>query len=128
MAKINCTVNIQVTEGPKITFTHATEVEAYDRLDVTVPKGGAETEVQVQPGGAGQVSFLLVTSDRYDENISYTVAAGGADAYTLDGPHLLMGAGGVSLLDEAPSSLFFTNADAIADVKVHMLVGRDATP
>lgn len=129
MAKITCTVNVQVTNGPKVAVTKTADVEAYDSLDVTIPKGGAETEVQVQPGGAGQVSFLLITADQYADKLAYTVTSGGTDSYMLDGPHLMVGTGGVSLLDTTPpASLFFKNTDTAADAMVHILVGRDATP
>jgi hypothetical protein len=135
MTKINCTVNVQVTDGPKFSLTNSTEVEAYDKIDVTVPKNTPDTKVQIQPGGAGQSMFLLITADKYADTLTYSVnvavGAGGAGAppaYTLDGPHLLMGKGGVALLDDAPTDLFFSNGDATNDAKVHILVGRDATP
>jgi hypothetical protein len=135
MAKINCTVNVQVTDGPKMSLTTTTDVEAYDKIDVTVVKNAVDTKVQLQPGGAGQVQFLMITADKYDPSLTYTVnvaagggGGGGPPVVPLDGPHILMGKGGVSLLDDAPTDLFFTNADPNADAKVHVLLGRDATP
>jgi hypothetical protein len=128
MAKINYSLNVQVLGGMKVTVAKSIEVEATDSIDVTIPKGGAETEVQVLPANAPEVSFLMVTADTYGDKLEYALTSGGADLYAVDGPHLLIGKGGVALLDPAPTSFFFKNNDATADAVVHIFVGRDATP
>jgi len=129
MAKINYSMNIQVMGGIKVNVVKSIDAEATDTIDVTIPKGGAETEVQVLPANAPEVSFLMVTADGYGDTLGYTLTAGGATSYTVDGPHLLIGKGSVGLLGTPlPTSLFFKNTDATADVIVHILIGRDATP
>lgn len=130
MTKISWTVNVQVAGGPKAIAQSTTEVEAYDQIDVAIPAAGVETQVALTPGGAGLVNFLLLTADKY-ANLTYSVndtAANTGASYTFDGPQLLIGAGSVGLLDADVRSLYFTNADANVEAKVHILLGRDATP
>ena len=87
-----------------------------------------DLEVNIQPAGAGLAQFLSITSSAYDSTITYKVnSAASTDVLPLDGPHLLIGAGAVSLLDEEPTALFFSNSSG-ADVTIDILVGRDATP
>lgn len=133
MTRINWTLNVQVADGPKLAANKYTEVEAYDKVDVACPKvpsegPAVETTIELQPGAvAGQVRFLMVTADRY-ENLAYKVNATTGTSFALDGPHLLIGVGAVKLLDAVPSKLLVTNSDASNDNAVHVLVGRDATP
>ena len=54
-----------------------------------------------------------------------TYKVGAADV-ALDGPHVLIGAGAVSLLDANIGTLTFSNTGA-ADAELDILVGRDAT-
>lgn len=117
---------ITVANGPKLSLTRSLDVEAYDKLDVTVPDTTTGMEVQLQPGGSGQVQFMLVTADPYDDDLTYTVNSG-TTAYKLDQPHLLSGAGAVSILDPAPEKLVFDNNSG-KDARVQILIGRDATP
>ncbi len=138
--RINWTIDVQVSGGPKILTSQSIAVEAYDSIKVTVLGTGdppvpldADTnkEVQVQPGGSGAVSFLAITSNRYDTGLTYQVNEE-ADPSTnpgiaLDRPHILVGQGAVSLLDPAPTSLFFSST-IVEDAEIHILVGRDATP
>ncbi len=119
-------IAITVPNGPKITQSRSLPVEAYDKLDVTVPDTTTGMEVELQPGGSGQVQFLLVTADPYDDDLTYTVNTG-TTAYKLDQPHLLSGAGAVSMLDPAPEKLVFDNTSG-KDARVQILIGRDATP
>ncbi len=55
--KINWTLNVQVVGGPKILSSDTIEVDAYDKIDVTIEP--SEKEVQIQPGDLGQMQFLL---------------------------------------------------------------------
>jgi hypothetical protein len=120
------TVNTVVAGGPKLTANRAIEVDAYDKIKVTIPDGTTGMDVELQPGGAGQVSFLQVTSNLYGEDLSYKVNAGTTD-HILDQPHLFSGKGAVGVLSGAPEKLVFDNAMG-ADVEVQILIGRDATP
>lgn len=120
--------NVTVPNGPKISFNRALTVEAYDKIDVTIPTGFSDMQVELQPSqSADQVQFLLIFSDLYGEDISYKVNSNTGTSLTLDEPHLLTGKGAVSMLDPVPKRLFFSNA-AAKDAKVQILVGRDATP
>jgi hypothetical protein len=87
--------------------------------------------VGLQPGEtAGQVKFLMITAKPYRDSsgnsLTYTVNDG-TTGITLDAPQVLVGSGGVALLDSAPKSLSFTSTLS-QDVSIQILVGRDATP
>lgn len=134
--KINVTMNIQVVKGPTLSETLEQEVEAYDKIDVTIATAAKDKEVELQPGSAsGQVKFLMINladSDDYGSKVTYTVNVPSTDASTpkvtpLDAAQVLVGEGAVKLLDSAPKSLFFTNA-LTNDISVQILIGRDATP
>jgi hypothetical protein len=123
---IALTVSTVVSGGPRLTANRAIVVEAYDKFKVTIPDATTGMEVELQPGGAGQVSFLQVTASQYDENLSYKVNAG-TTSHILDQPHLFSGKGAVGIVAAAPEKLVFDNAIG-ADVEVQILIGRDATP
>ena len=123
---INWTLTAQVLGGPKITTSDATDAEAYDMINVTIPSGPDPVEVEVQPS-SGRVTFLMITSDRYHESdLSYTVDAG-TTVIRLDSPQLVVGAGIMALFGGGPGSLNITN-DTSEPANIRILVGRDATP
>lgn len=131
--KINWKLDVQVIGGPKMSGSTTIAVDAYDVINVEVPGGevsspGAAT-VEVQPGGAGQVQFLLIAASQYSEKLTYSVdGAGGASNVELDAQQMLAGKGAVGLLGAAPAKLDFSNAlGANKDVSVTILVGRKAT-
>jgi hypothetical protein len=124
--KINWTLNVQVTAGPKIQATQTMTVDAYDKIDVSIVDGVADEEVQVQPGGAEQVHFLLIYSDQYGDSLTYKINDPGATPVKLDALQLLMGEGAVGLLEAAAVKLFFSNSMG-KDAAVQILVGRKAT-
>lgn len=127
---IGISIGIQVVSGPSISESVTKTVDAYDKVDVLVEAAASDYEVEIQPGGSGQVSFLIIrltSATAYSTDITYKVNADTGDAIVLDGPHMFIGAGGVALLDVAPTKLFFSNGGA-TDVTVQVLVGRDATP
>ena len=127
---------IQVVTTIKINGTQVTSlsrsigVEATDSIEVDLPGGTSiEREVEVQPTStSGRVIFLAISADRYDALLTYSTTSGGSPI-ALDQPHVLVGQGAVGLLDPAapPTSLFFTNGLA-EDIRIQILVGRDATP
>jgi hypothetical protein len=138
MATINFNVIAQVLEGPKVTVgAQNWVVEAYDRIDSTVPgtpAGAAAPStatVQVAPGlSTNAVALLVVYADRYQPNpLTYKsdTAAAAAPAHTLDRPLVLWGASAVNMFEDQLKSIVFTNPDP-ADNPVHILVARDATP
>lgn len=121
-------LRVEVAGAATSSATHTLEAEAYDRIAVVVPAGDERT-VQVQPGGAGQVSLLLVTAAEYPDDgagtnlLTYTVDGGGS--IDLDAPLLLVGAAAVGLLGDV-NEMVITN-NHTADIEVSILVGRDAT-
>jgi hypothetical protein len=129
--QINWSFNVQVVGGPQLGESKPLTVEAYDKIDVTIPGGddatpGAMT-VDVQPGGAGQVRFFLMISNLYDAKLTYKVD-GGAEVM-LDSPVLLLGKGAVKLLGATQNQFAFINkAGTTKAASVKILVGRDATP
>lgn len=137
MANIIVTASIVIPSGPQLAIAQTLEVDAYDKIDITIPKPPAskaqDMEVQLQPGGLGQVQFISIISDWYGPSLTYKVNNDKASAILLDQPHLLAGAGAVSLYGqtEAPTRLYFTNAstgDNSKPAKVQILIGRRATP
>ncbi len=137
MALINVTTSVQIEGGPQQSFNRAIAVEAYDRIEAIVPAAtpapdpadppipGAAT-VQVQPGAAAQVQFLLMTASQYGDHLTYSLTGGVTDV-ALDAPQIFLGPAAVGLLDAAPESLDFSNASS-DPATVVILVGRDATP
>jgi hypothetical protein len=138
--KINWTLNVQIAGGPKISAIDTMDVEAYDKIQITV-ENGSSTRVEVQPSSmTGQVQFLLISSDYYGAGLTYVVNPPDSGAepvpIALDGPHIFIGPGTVKLLDPAsgPQTLVFTNNLSDPDTgdpvqaTVQILVGRDATP
>jgi hypothetical protein len=118
-------INVGITNGPTQLINQTLSVDAYDKVDIKVPDGSAAMNVELQPGGAGKVRFLLVTCDQYSDKLSYKVNAG-TDVFLLDGPHVLTGLGAVSMLDPAPTAFIFANSSG-KDTQVRILIGRKAT-
>jgi hypothetical protein len=123
--KISWSVFIDVSAGPKLAAKDLLEVEAYDKIAVRLEAGATDVDVEIQPGGAGQVSLLMIKSSIYDAGLTYS-PDGGATTIPLDAPLVLIGAGAVSLLADAPQVLRWSNETAeVAQIEV--FVGRDAT-
>ncbi|KAF5414488.1 MAG: hypothetical protein C5S48_08820 [Candidatus Methanogaster sp.] len=124
-------INIEIPNGPKIPLNRTITVEAYDKIDITVPSGASDQSVELQPSeSAGQVKFLLVASDWYGGALSYKVNSDTGTSFELDEPHILTGEGATAMLDPAPMQLFFTNTTSgedAEDANVQTLVGRNAT-
>ncbi|HSJ58876.1 MAG TPA: hypothetical protein VLC95_16945 [Anaerolineae bacterium] len=119
--KINWTLNVQVTGGPKESASATIEVDGYDKIEAVIPAAGSAT-VEVQPGNGAM--FLLITASAYND-LTYEVDESG-NPVTLDGAHVLIGAGAVGLLGATQNAFEFNNNGA-ADVTVDILVGRNAT-
>jgi hypothetical protein len=124
-------INIEIPNGPKITLNRTLTVDAYDKIDITVPSSASDQPVELQPGeSAGQVKFLLVASDWYGEALAYKVNSNTGTSFELDEPHVLIGEGATAMLDPAPTQLFFSNTTSgedATDANVRILVGRDVT-
>lgn len=127
--KINWATDVQIVGGPRIAVSQTVIVDAYDKIDVVVAEGTDENEVQVQPGGAGQVQFILIKSNKYDAALTYSVnapEADSADRIKLDALQVLIGEGAVGLLGDSPQTLYFYNHVG-QDVTIQIIVGRKAT-
>ena len=130
--KINWTLNVEVSEGPKVFQAETIEAEAFGKVAVTV-LAGDNTDVEVQPSSGGQVDLLLICASAYGDALTYQpYQAGGtldatASPWKLNGPHLLVGTGAVEFLAEDPKKIHVING-LTEDVTVEILVARDATP
>ncbi|HHM04196.1 MAG TPA: hypothetical protein ENJ19_00445 [Gammaproteobacteria bacterium] len=133
---IQWTSTVVVGGNTAMSLSRAISVEAVDIIKITVrgsgTTGGPDTdkEVEVQPGGAGQVKFLAISADRFGDDLnflSYKVNSSANPSFQLDQPITLAGTGAVSALDNAPGSLFFSST-LVQDATIHIVVGRDATP
>lgn len=131
MATINLALNVQVVGGPKVLISKSQSVEAYDKIEVAIEPDGAKKSVEVQPGDADHVSFLLIESSVYSSALNYVVSEGDpstdSSAIVLDQPHVYFGIGAVSALGVAPKTLNFTNNSG-KQAAIEILVGRDAMP
>ncbi|CAG0951124.1 hypothetical protein BURK2_00204 [Burkholderiales bacterium] len=118
--KISWNYVAQALNGPSLSGQGELEVDAYDKIEVTIT-AGATQQVNLVPSGT--VSLLVINPAVPDVDLSYDV---GGNAVALDGPHVLIGTGAVSLLGGA-TDLSFTNNTG-ADATIEILLGRDATP
>ena len=113
-------------------------IDAYDPIEVVIPKDTMGQEVIVEPGVAGYpVRFLMtrciayqVDGDKRTLAYSINAKADEKDRITLDAQQVFIGAGAASRLNDAtgtpPKSLFFYNKLDV-DVTITILVGRKAT-
>ena len=122
---INWSLNAQIVGGPKMMASDTEEIEAYDKIEVTIENDAIDKEVEIQPGGVDKVQFLVIKSEKYGEDLTYKVNSL-TDIIKLDALHVFIGTGAVGLLKETPKKLLFTNG--LPDsVSVEILVGRMAT-
>lgn len=125
--------NIVVPNGPKFAFNSTLQVPAYDQIEATVLKAAnattpTETEVLLISGtAAGQLKFISIVSDWFGDDLTFKINGNATNkpVHKLDQPLLLTGEGAASLLDTAPTKLFFKNASA-NDAKIQILIGRNA--
>ncbi|QZZ18797.1 hypothetical protein J5X98_15170 [Leptothermofonsia sichuanensis E412] len=138
MATVNVTLNVQIVGGPQVLITRAKSVEAYDKIEVTVEPGAVNQVVEIQPGAASRVNFLLIKSTLYSQDdparrLTYIVSDGTTDsgAIALDEPHFYLGRGAVSVFQRDPIILKFSStyaANPANRATIEILVGRDPTP
>ena len=122
---INWSLNAQIVGGPKIMASDTEEIEAYDKIEVTIENGAIDKVVEIQPGGADKVQFLVIKSEKYSDDLTYKVNSL-TDIIKLDALHVFIGTGAVGLLGGTPQNLSFTN-ELLDPVSVEILVGRMAT-
>lgn len=114
-------VMVKAGNGPTVSASGSFDVDAYDKLTVTVAAGASQV-VELGPATAGSIRCLVISPAVPDEQLSYDV--GGTDV-ALDEAQFLLG-GAVGLAGD-PTSLTFSNGTA-ADAEIEILVARDATP
>ena len=112
----------QVLKGPSVSAAGSiVDADAYDKFEVELADTVTQA-VDLVPAGAG-ISLLVINPKTPDADLSYDLSG---NPVVLDGPHVLIGEGAVSLLGGA-TSLTFTNSTG-ADAVIEILVGRDSTP
>ncbi|MDJ0666697.1 MAG: hypothetical protein QNJ61_05450 [Desulfobacterales bacterium] len=127
-------LSVEIEGGPKIEASRSVQVTAYDKVDVELP-GAADlvsatpVSVDVLPDtAADRLEVLVLMSDHYGPNLTYTVDGGGAADVLFDGPQTFIGDGAVGLLQAVPQKIIFNNGlgeDVTA--RITILVGRQAT-
>jgi hypothetical protein len=142
MTTVTFSANVQVAGGPQLGFNRSIEVEAYDRIDVTLEPQGSTApvavDVQIQPSLADKVLILALTSTLFDPDIVYQISDGTAAGHSadtpLDQPQVFAG-GAIKLLGFAPKIIKLTNKisipvppDPTKTARVTIFVGRKATP
>src|SRR5215212_3890274 len=101
-------LNLDVQSGPKVLVSNTVQVDAYDRIEVSVPdtSGTPEaTTVEIQPGAAGKIKVLLIRSNIYGEGLTYQAHDSTTDERVLDDALFLAGAGSLGLLEDASAPL-----------------------
>lgn len=122
---INVTLSVQVVDGPSLSAVRTVQVDAHDKILITIAAGAANKIVEVQPGGVGRVKLLAITASQFSDQLTYKVNNAG-DPVKLDSEQIFIGDGAVGLLGDAPETLSFSNA-LTEDVNVAILVGRKAS-
>ena len=131
---INWTLNVNIPGGPSISGSKPLDVEAYDVIELEIPKKQT-TEILIEPSENTKVKFLLIKAEPSGDLLSYQVSDGTkhTEDIVLDVPmHIYIGTGCVKALQYSPKSLSFTNGmkndkDEDVPVSLQILVGRDAT-
>ena len=118
--KISWNFVTSALNGPNVSGQGELKIDAYDKIGVTIIAGATQA-VNLAPSGT--ISFLVINPAVPDVNLTYK---GGGSAVALDGPHVLIGTGAVSMIGGA-TTLTFTNGTA-KDAVIEIMLGRDATP
>ena len=118
--------SVVVAAGPKVSFTEALEVEAYNRLSIPVKKLGSQ---KVFLGtDDSEIRLLLIKSSKYDPVLVTFTIQSAATERVLDMPFLVAGKAAVSLLGAAtPTFLTFKNGLG-EDITIDIFLARDPTP
>ena len=124
MGNITGQFQATVPGGPALSFKLQVPYQSYDVTSATIAANAANVALDVQPSTTpGDVVFVVVSSDQYGSGLTYKVD-GGATAYALDAPHIMMG-GAVAYMNAAapPQKLTFTST-LTKDANVQVVVGR----
>jgi hypothetical protein len=130
MGSFSWTLSIQATGQSPISVSQAAQaVEALDRIVVSLAPGDTDKVVNIQPGSAAAIALLLVKSDRYGSDFSFTASDGSTDSspVTLDAAQIYTN-GSVALFGMDPQQLKLTNSSTDQTAEIEIFVARDATP
>jgi len=128
MEKINFTLSIQVTGGPAIAIAGLLEVDAYEKMEVTVPAKAAAAgtaKVTVSPAQLADTKMLVIQATSKDGSLKFKTSEGGAVDRPITGPVTLLSGTACDLLGTQPDNLTFTN-EAGAPATVTIFVARKA--
>lgn len=123
-------LNLEVQSGPKVLEAKTVQVDAFDRIEVTVPDttGGSAVEIDIQPGAPGKIKVLLIRSNNYDDKLTYQVHDDQADVRVLNDALFLVGGGSLDLLEDtsAPLDKLLVANGTGKPAIVEIIVGRAA--
>jgi hypothetical protein len=112
-----------VADGPNLSADGHFDTAAYEKIEEVIAKSSVPKEIEVQPSLLAQVSSLVIFSDRYVD-LTFKVDEDNT-VRTLDGPLMMVGKGLIAMLGATLNKLTFTNANALADANITILVARD---
>jgi hypothetical protein len=120
-------LNLEIQSGPKVLVAKTVQVDAYDRIEVTVPDASTEFPIDIQPGAVGKIKVLLIQSNRYGDNLIYQVHDNTTPLRVLNDALFLTGKGSLDLLEDASAldKLLITNTTG-QNVVLEIIVGRAA--
>jgi hypothetical protein len=121
-------LELLVPAGPQVSYANAVEVDAVDRIAVSIPDttgAPAATNVEVQPGAAGKVKMLLIRASTYGTTVEYQVHDAAAPKRVLSDALFLIDSVPIDLLGTPLDKLLITNTSGKA-VDIEVLVGRAA--
>ena len=121
--QVNWSYAVQVSGGPTLAGAGMRLVDGYMKLSLTVPANGNKS-IEVLPDAGAPVRILVIAPAKPSDKLTYKLD--GSDV-PLDGPHVLIGAGAVSLFAAKVGTLAFANATG-EDAAIDILAGRDSTP
>jgi hypothetical protein len=121
-----------VEDGPTLTSSEELDTQAVDVVSIKVDKGKTST-VDVQPGDLGEVQFIYIKSDLYDDpddkgkRVQYKFIDGEKKSVVvrLDKDHILTSGNLVKMFQTSPKMIEFTNEKGI-DANLQVVVARKA--
>jgi hypothetical protein len=81
--KLNWTFSARVLGGPTIATAGEMLVDAYTKINVTIPQGATQ-DVEVFPGAGGSAQVIVISPAAPNAGLTYKV---GTKDVPLDGPH-----------------------------------------
>jgi hypothetical protein len=113
MIEVKVALSVQVAGGPQVSIPTTVEVEAYEKIEVTVPASKEDKPGSVRLSLGKQLNFLLIKSSWFSkekQELKYKIGEGGKEIQ-LDQPHLYLGEGAVSLFAAKDlETVTFTNS------------------